>query len=113
MLTCKKCIYEPICCDVRIAGYDYEIAETCKNFKDKSRCVYFPCLPGDVVWGISSRGGNKTVKSGEVNEIYFIQGNKMCIVAKGVVRGEWGKVVFGSKEDAEAALQELILMRNQ
>ena len=66
-----------------------------------------PCRVGDEVWAIRKlNGGNKVPKRGKVSEMYYIdEAMRLCIVVKGVSRGEWGKVVFPSYEEAEAYLR--------
>lgn len=70
-----------------------------------------PCKVGDLVWGIRTRGAYKDgtrVHSKPVQlpvqQMYFGDDMRLCIVLKGCCRGEWGKVVFGTEEDAWAAI---------
>ena len=77
------------------------------------RRVILPCKVGDMVWGIRVNHGRKdgkksTAKPVElpVNEMYFGDNMRLCIVLKGCCRGEWGKAVFGTEEEALASLEE-------
>lgn len=70
------------------------------------RLVVLPCKVGDIVFGITRYGRHAPfVVVGTVKEMYFANEDmRLCIVAKGF-RGEWGKVVFGTREEAERALE--------
>lgn len=78
-----------------------------EDLEEQGRLVVLPCKVGDTVFGIhrhQKRGA--FVMEGEVNEMYFAEEDmRLCIVVKGSCRGEWGKVVFGTREDAEKALE--------
>lgn len=63
--------------------------------------VTLPCKIGDTVWAIRRYRNIRTYKQGKVSEMYFIDGMRLCIAVKNVGRGEWGKDVFATKEDAE------------
>ena len=70
--------------------------------------INLPCKVGDEVWVIRNYFGTKGIVKGKVAEIYFIdESMKPCIVVKGATRGEWGKVVFSSREEAEKHLREI------
>ena len=66
-----------------------------------------PCKVGDEVWAIRTYGnGTKVPQKGKVSEMYYIdESMRLCIVVKGVCRGEWGKRVFATLEDADRYLQ--------
>lgn len=77
----------------------------------KGRLMVLPCKPGDLVWGIrkyGTRGHKKKLKPVQrpVEEMYFTADGRLCIVLRGVCRGEWGKVIFGTEEEAMAAMQK-------
>lgn len=59
-----------------------------------------PCKIGDTVWAIRNYSGTKTPKKGVVSEMYFVERMRLCIVVKNVARGEWGKVIFPTYEEA-------------
>ena len=67
--------------------------------------VALPCKMGDEVWGIRRNGshGKKAVK-GKVFQMFFGDDMRLCICVKGVCRGEWGKNVFATQEEAENAI---------
>lgn len=67
--------------------------------------MIIPCKIGDTVWAIRNYKGVKQVLKGRVSEMYFIEGMRLCIVAKNISRGEWGKVIFPTLEEAEKALR--------
>lgn len=68
--------------------------------------VVLPCKIGDTVWAIRRFHDKKRPTSGIVSEMFFTQQMKLEIVVKFVARGEWGKTVFATREEAEAALAE-------
>lgn len=69
-----------------------------------ARAVEIPPVDkGDCVWCIGNRGGNEYLKRGKVSRIEIVNG-RAAIYVKCVGMGEYGKRVFTSKEDAEAAL---------
>lgn len=68
--------------------------------------VVSPCKIGQRVWAIRNFKGVKHAESGIVSDMFFTQQMKLQIVVKFVARGEWGKDVFATREEAEAALEE-------
>lgn len=69
--------------------------------------VELPCKMGDHVWGIHKFNYHKyVVQQGVVNQMYFGDDMRLCICVKNVCRGEWGKTVFATKEEAERAIEE-------
>ena len=77
-----------------------------EDLEEQGRLVVLPCKVGDTVFGLNrhhKRGSY--VMEGEVKEMYFAEEDmRLCIVVKGACRGEWGKVIFGTREEAERAL---------
>ena len=69
--------------------------------------VVLPCKMGDIVWGIQKHIRGQQAKQGVVNQMYFGDDMRLCICVKNVCRGEWGKKVFTTKEEAEAALAKM------
>ena len=70
--------------------------------------VLLPCKIGDVVWGIKKYNHNgRRVKQGIVQQMYFGDEMQLCISVKNVCRGIWGKNIFATKEEAEAALAKM------
>ena len=69
--------------------------------------VALPCRMGDMVWGIRRNFNNGHIaKRGKVFQMFFGDDMRLCISVKNVCRGEWGKNVFATKEEAEAAIRE-------
>lgn len=65
-----------------------------------------PCKMGDTVWGIARFHKDRPyVKQGIVHQMYFGEDMRLCICVKGVCRGQWGKNVFGSEAEAQAAIE--------
>ena len=68
--------------------------------------VELPCRIGNVVWGIKKCNQKYVAKRAPVTQMFFVENMRLCICVKDVCRGEWGKKVFATKEEAEAALAE-------
>ena len=68
--------------------------------------VELPCKLGNEVWGIQKCKGALTPKRGIVSSMFFVDDMKLCIVVNRICRGEWGKGVFATYEDACAAIRE-------
>ena len=96
--------------DVYVKHHDYiSAAEKLAHYEDleeQGRLITLPCKIGDTVYGIR-RYQDRIVKSGTVSEMYFNQNMKLVIVIKNLCRGSWGENIFGTKEEAEAALKEV------
>lgn len=68
--------------------------------------MVIPCKIGDAVWGIRRlSGGTERAMQGAISEMQFV-GSQMAlsITIRGVCRGEWGKSIFATKEEAEAEI---------
>ena len=71
----------------------------------EANAVPLPCKVGDEVWAIRQYRHIKIPVKGKVSEMYYIdESMTLCIVVKGVCRGEWGKAVFPTYEAAESYL---------
>ena len=77
-----------------------------EDLEEAGRLIELPCKIGDTVYGIRRYSGVRKVLSGIVSEMYFSQKNRLIIVIKHIGRGYWGESIFGSFEEAEAALKE-------
>lgn len=66
--------------------------------------VVLPCKLGDTVWAIRNFRGVKNAVCGKVGEMFYTQNMRLMIVVHFVARGEWGKTVFATQEEAEAAI---------
>lgn len=66
-----------------------------------------PCKIGDTVWGITKYSGGLTRKARKstVSAMFFLDDMRLCIVARSISRGEWGKEIFATQEEAEAAIE--------
>ena len=65
-----------------------------------------PCKIGEEVVFLREYYGTPVLRRGRVSQMFFV-GEEMalCIVVSGVARGEWGKTVFSSDEEAKKALE--------
>ena len=77
-----------------------------EDLEEAGRLIELPCKIGDTVYGIRRYHSDRKVQSGVVSEMYFSQKNRLIIVIKHIGRGYWGESIFGSFEEAEAALKE-------
>lgn len=64
-----------------------------------------PCKIGDRVWAIRSYKGHKHPQDGIVSEMFFTKDMGLQIVVKHIARGEWGKTVFATREEAVAVIE--------
>lgn len=93
------------------AGEDITFADvigTLARYEDaaqEGRVV--PCKIGDTVWVVANYRGSKTIKQGVVSQMFFLANMRLCICAQGIRRGEWGKVIFPTREAAEARVAEM------
>lgn len=70
------------------------------------KIVEVPCSIGDDVWGITTlKNGVPIAKKGIVGDIIFTRDMHLQIRVHGICRGEWGKKVFATEEEASAAIQ--------
>ena len=66
-----------------------------------------PCKIGDTVWAIGSQYGKPYIKQGVVSEMMYLEDMRLGIVVKFSPRyshrGFWGKSIFATREECEAA----------
>lgn len=97
----------PTLCDN--AEYWLQVYFKLKDYEDlaeQGRLIELPCKIGDTVYGIRRYQG-RIVKSGTVSEMFYNQYGELIIAIKNVCRGCWGKQIFATREEAEAALKEV------
>ena len=126
MAYCGKCFNLDVCkttdsCDGHVPG--------CKHFKDKSKIMELPCLPGDAVWLIAYFPDEGKINARQLCVVDVCANVGMDVVVslssdpiessecEGVVRekritakiygGEFGKTAFLSRKAAEKALAEM------
>lgn len=75
-----------------------------EDSEEQGRLITLPCKIGDTVYGIR-RYQDRIVKSGTVSEMFYNQNMELIIAIKNVCRGCWGKQIFATLEEAEAALK--------
>lgn len=108
-------IYNP--CDDCLYGYSKqnqkssmckicEFEEYC-NLEKQGLLLRLPCKVGDEMWAIRNYRGVKYAQKGIVNEMFFTKEMKLLVVVKNIARGEFGKIVFLTKEEAEEALKRM------
>lgn len=68
--------------------------------------VEVPCKIGDKVWAIRNYNGIKHPQKGFVSDMLFTRDMRLQIVVKHIARGEWGKAVFATYEEAAEAIGE-------
>ena len=67
--------------------------------------VVLPCKVGDTVWGIRNYKGVNCPQQGKVDQMYYTNDMRLHIKIKHICIGEWGKKIFPTREEAEAALK--------
>lgn len=78
------------------------------NLVVEAPTVMLPCKIGDVVWGIKKCCSSFKVIEGHVSQMFFVDEDmRLCICVDRACRGEWGKRVFATKEEAEEAVRKL------
>jgi len=75
-----------------------------EDAEEQGRLVRVPCKIGDTVWAIRSYHGILHPQQGVVSEMYFRLDMTLQIVVKHVTRGELGRTIFLTREEAEEAL---------
>ena len=68
--------------------------------------VVLPCKVGDPVWGIRNYKGINHPQQGKVDQMYYTNDMRLHIKIKHICIGEWGKKIFLTREEAEAALKK-------
>jgi hypothetical protein len=109
-LISRKALMESLCSVSAPTPDESYIVEKCINKVNdapKIEAVALPCKIGQRVWAIRNFRGVKHAESGIVNEMFFTDQMKLQIVVKYVSRGEWGKTVFATSDEAEAALAKM------
>lgn len=82
------------------------IIEKDNELEEQGFLLRLPCKMGDTVWAIRNYRGVKHPQKGVVDSMFFTKNMRLLIVVKHIARGEWGKEVFSTKEEAEKALKE-------
>ena len=75
-----------------------------RDLEEQGRLITLPCKIGDTVYGIR-RFQDRIVKAGTVSEMFYNRDGELIIAIKNVCRGCWGRQIFGTYEEAEAALK--------
>jgi hypothetical protein len=77
-----------------------------EDLEEQGLLLQLPCKIGDTMWTIRcGRGCTKTAQQGIVSEMFFTNEMRLMIVVKYVARGEFGKTVFHTQEEAEEAIE--------
>lgn len=84
----------------------YELREY-RKLEEQGRLIELPCKIGDKVWITRNYRGVEKAQQGTVYEMYFTKEMKLMITVKYIGRGEYGKTIFATKEEAEAKLAEM------
>lgn len=72
----------------------------------KVPAIRVPCREGDQVWVIRNYQGVKHPQQGTVSELTITKDLRLMITVKHIARGEWGKEVFATYEEARRAITE-------
>jgi len=81
------------------------VADWYDAYKD-NRLIIPPCKVGDTVFEITNLPGDDAIQMRFVAEIAWLSGHGTVLLSSGFVIGfdDFGKTVFRSREEAEAAL---------
>lgn len=66
-----------------------------------------PCKIGDTLYGIRRFYNGMRVLRGKVSEMYYGDEMRLCIVLKNACRGEFGKTIFLTREEAYEAMRRM------
>lgn len=91
--------------DTRYAWQDYDTVEDALRNIPAVDAVVLPCKVGDTVWGIRNYKGINHPQQGKVDQMYYTNDMRLHIKIKHICIGEWGKKIFPTREEAEAALK--------
>ena len=75
--------------------------------KEQGYIYNIPCKCGEELWGIKVYKGYLMAKRGTVREIYFTKDMAIMVVVEHICRGEFGKKVFRTQEEAEQAIENM------
>lgn len=77
-----------------------------KQAESEGRLIVLPCKVGDTVFEITNLPGDDAIQMRFVAEIAWLSGHGTVLLSSGLVIGldEFGKTVFLTREEAEAAL---------
>lgn len=131
-MTCKNCIYEPMCHNVIAYGMDTDdvtatlitdIEKHCKHFKDKSRVIVPPCKVGDTVYCINTFfqsdpritecevdalhiTSGKNIRGHRTPPYVLVRNKNMRSLSSRIYFEKFGITAFLTLEEAEKALAE-------
>ena len=88
----------------RLNRENFWLSRNQKIAGEGKRIVELPPVDvGDVVWCVGSSGGCACIRSGKVSRLEVADG-RVTVCVYGVGSGVYGKRVFGTKEEAMAAV---------
>ena len=96
----EDCSLYKVCLERQI----FEKLQRYEDLEEQGRLITLPCKIGDTVYGIR-RYQDRIVKAGTVSEMFYNRDGELIIAIKNVCRGCWGRQIFGTYEEAEAALK--------
>ena len=72
----------------------------------KAPSIRIPCKEGDEVWVLRNYQGVRHPQRGIVSGLTITRDLRLLITVKHIARGEWGKAVFATYEEAAQAIKE-------
>ena len=72
----------------------------------KVPAIRIPCVEGDTVWMIRRYYGIKHPQQGVVSELMVTRDLRLMITVKHIGRGEWGKEIFRTYQEADDAIRK-------
>lgn len=99
---------QPIADSASMKTYAEALNMAIEALRAQQKPAPLPCKVGDTAYAIRRlSGGVRRIVSGFIAEMYYISSDMALVVRlKNVCRGELGKEVFGTYEEAEAALNK-------
>lgn len=107
MATCKNCLHFEACGSMlkalgyTVDGDGYDADKRCDTFKDRSRFIEAPCKIGSTIYMIVTKRPKISLP-----EFSFIKTSYLTEFNFFRVCRDFGKTVFLTREEAEAALAE-------
>ena len=96
----EDCSLYKVCLERQI----FEKLQHYEDLEEQGKLIKLPCKIGDTVYGIRRYQG-RIVKAGTVSEMFYNRDGELIIAIKNVCRGCWGRQIFETREEAEAALK--------
>ena len=121
MAKCENCYHYEACLNSLSENKGLNNTESCacEHYKDKSLIVELPCRVGDVVYVLYTCDLPHEIEQVIINSInirkestQIVFSNNSAITVWGNEWSDYKKYVFSSREEAERALEEINIEKN-